>query len=26
VTAGLIEVQGRTIRVKDALRLKQFQG
>jgi CRP-like cAMP-binding protein len=26
VTAGLIEVQGRTIRVKDAMRLKQFQG
>ena len=26
VTAGLIEVRGRTIRVKDALRLKQFQG
>lgn len=26
VTAGLIEVQGRTIRVKDAQRLKQFKG
>ncbi len=26
VTAGLIEVQGRTIRIIDAQRLKQFQG
>jgi CRP/FNR family transcriptional regulator, dissimilatory nitrate respiration regulator len=26
VTAGLIEVQGRTLRVMDAQRLKQFQG
>ena len=26
VTAGLIEVQGRTIRVKDAQRLKHFEG
>lgn len=26
VTAGLIEVKGRTIRVKNAQRLKEYQG